>query len=386
MSAPDAPSHAAGPDESRFMRRALKIARKARGHVEPNPMVGCVIERGGQIISQGIHERFGSHHAEVNALRAAGSSARGSTVHVTLEPCPHFGKTPPCSRALIEAGVARVVVGTLDPHPERAGVGIAHLRQAGITVDMSPLNRPCRQLIAPFLKRSATGLPYVIAKWAATIDGSIATATGDSKWISSEKSRRLVHRLRSVVDAIIVGIGTALADDPLLTARLAHPPRTATRVVIDPDLRLPLTSQLVRTTAIAPLLIATASAQLGSQRYHHLLAAGAQIIGLPAATPTSRTLALEPLLRHLADAGATNVLLEGGGKTTGSFAQQNHLDELLIFVGPRLLGDSAACRPLLLNNPPTDIASAAQLRLVSARRLGPDALLRYHAGFNLSQV
>jgi diaminohydroxyphosphoribosylaminopyrimidine deaminase/5-amino-6-(5-phosphoribosylamino)uracil reductase len=171
------------------MQRAIRLARRGMGYVEPNPMVGCVIVKDEQVVGEGWHKRFGGPHAEVEALRAAGEASRGATVFVTLEPCPHFGKTPPCSRALIDAGVARVVIGTLDPHPDRGSVGVEQLEAAGITVERSPLEAQCIELIAPFLKRVNAGLPYVIGKWAATVDGAIATASGDSRWISSEASR-----------------------------------------------------------------------------------------------------------------------------------------------------------------------------------------------------
>ncbi|MDH3583092.1 MAG: bifunctional diaminohydroxyphosphoribosylaminopyrimidine deaminase/5-amino-6-(5-phosphoribosylamino)uracil reductase RibD, partial [Phycisphaerae bacterium] len=201
------------------MRRALKLARRGEGYVEPNPMVGCVIVQDGKVVGEGWHRRFGGAHAEVVALRQAGPAARGATVVVTLEPCCRQGKTPPCTGALIEAGVGEVVIGCLDPTPEVDGRGVGELEAAGITTRMGPLHEEATRLVAPFIKRTLTGFPYVMLKWAATVDGAIATGSGDSKWISGEASRRRVHQWRSRVDAILVGIGTVLADDPSLTAR-----------------------------------------------------------------------------------------------------------------------------------------------------------------------
>src|SRR5207253_7885382 len=213
-------------------RRALELAERGRGYVEPNPLVGAVVVHDGRIIGEGWHQRYGEAHAEVNALTAAGDAARGATLYVTLEPCCHHGKTPPCTDAVLRAGVQRVVAAMLDPFPQVSGKGADLLRAAGVTVDVGLCEAEARRLNAPYLKLLATGLPYVTAKWAMTLDGKIATRTGDSKWISNEASRRRVHELRGRMDAIIVGIGTALADDPLLTARPTGP-RTPARIVLD---------------------------------------------------------------------------------------------------------------------------------------------------------
>jgi len=241
------------------MKRALTLARRGAGAVEPNPMVGCVIVRDDRIVAEGHHRRFGGPHAEIDALRrlqAAGGNPHGATVYVTLEPCNHTGKTGPCSEALIEAGVGRVVIAALDPHPTSTG-GVRRLREAGVDVTVGVLEAHATELIAPFAKRIATGLPFVIAKWAATIDGATATHTGDSQWISNEQSRKHVHRLRGRVDAIMVGIGTVARDDPMLTARGVKVRRTARRVVIDPSLRIDETCNLVRSIDQAPLSIVT---------------------------------------------------------------------------------------------------------------------------------
>ena len=237
-----------------YMQRALELAALGRGSVSPNPMVGCVIVRDGVSVGEGWHQAFGGPHAEVHALRDAGDAAVGATMFVTLEPCCHHGKTPPCSEAIIKAGLKRVVVAVADPFPNVAGGGLQSLRAAGIQVDTGVLEDAASNLLAPYLKRQRTGKPWVIAKWAMTLDGKIATSTGSSKWITGEESRAFVHHLRGIVDAVMVGRGTADADDPLLTARPPGP-RQATRVVLDSTASLSSTSQLVRTAGETTVLV-----------------------------------------------------------------------------------------------------------------------------------
>src|SRR5437660_9299144 len=241
-----------------WMRRALELAERGRGYDEPNPLVGAVTVRDGQIVGEGWHQRFGEAHAEVNALAAAGEAVRGATLYVTLEPCCHFGKTPPCTEVVLRSGVTRVVAAMLDPYPQVAGQdpqfagqGTAILRSAGIQVDVGLGEREASRLNGPYLKLLATGRPYVHVKWAMSLDGKIATRTGDSKWISGKASRHWVHALRGKMDAIVVGGGTARADDPLLTVRPPGP-RTPVRVVVCGAHSLSLGSQLVRTARETP--------------------------------------------------------------------------------------------------------------------------------------
>ncbi|MBM3967904.1 MAG: bifunctional diaminohydroxyphosphoribosylaminopyrimidine deaminase/5-amino-6-(5-phosphoribosylamino)uracil reductase RibD, partial [Planctomycetes bacterium] len=233
------------------MRRALDLARRGKGFVEPNPMVGCVVVRDGKEIGAGYHQRFGGPHAEVHALeRFEPGTLNDASVYVTLEPCSHFGKTPPCADLLLKHRPARVVVAMQDPYPEVSGRGMARLRDAGIQVDQGVLEPEARLLNAPYLKLLETKLPWVIAKWAMTLDGAIATQSGDSKWITSEASRAFVHRMRSEVDAILVGSETALLDDPMLTVRIRDnvgPQRSPLRVVMDRRFRLPIASKLAQT-------------------------------------------------------------------------------------------------------------------------------------------
>lgn len=331
----------AATDETRFMAEALVLAEKGRGAVEPNPMVGCVLVNEGQIVGRGYHQRFGGPHAEIEALSDAGDAARSATAYVTLEPCCHQGKTGPCTEALIAAGVSRVFVGCEDPNPQVAGQGITALREAGVEVSVPVLAQRAKRLIAPFAKLMTTGRPWVIAKWAMTLDGKIATHTGDSQWISGEASRAVVHRFRGQVDAIIVGRGTADADDPLLTAR---PPgaRIATRIVLDSQARLASDSQLVRTASEAPVLVvATDSASA----YHRerLRSAGVEVLALDG---DQRGEQLDSLLDELGRRQMTNVLVEGGSGLLGSLFDQRLIDEVQCFISPKLVGGQTAPSPI----------------------------------------
>lgn len=365
------------------MQRAIRLARRGAGHVEPNPMVGCVILRGGRVVGEGWHRRFGGPHAEVQALRAAaaGAGARGATAVVTLEPCHHTGKTPPCTAALIEAGVTRVVVGSRDPHPAGGG-GAATLRRAGIDVVIGVRAEQAGELIAPFVKRTVEGLPYTILKWAATLDGATATASGDSQWISNDRCRRYVHRLRGRVDAILVGIATALADNPQLTARGVRARRIARRVVIDPRARLPLDSRLIATLDQAPLTLAIDQARLdrGGRKLDQLRERGVELVGLPPGKGRGDR-PLRPLLEHLAaEHAATNLLVEGGARTAGALVDQGLADEILAFIAPKLLADGTGLPPLRRPTNPARhrlIADCRGLKLLSLRRIDGDALARY---------
>ena len=315
------------------MTRALQLAARGRGCVEPNPLVGCVIVRGEQIVGEGFHARFGGPHAEVEALRTAGELARGGTLYVTLEPCCHFGKTPPCTDTVIAAGIARVVAAQRDPFAAVAGAGLRQLQAAGIQVDVGAGEEETRTLNAPYLKLLATGRPWVIAKWAMTLDGKLATRTGDSHWISNEASRAVVHELRGRVDAIIVGRGTVECDDPLLTARPPGP-RVATRVVLDSRATLAQDSQLVRTAQQTPVLVAV-SWEAASQDRERLAAAGCEVFVCDADTRAER---LRQLLNELGRRRFTNVLVEGGAEVFGEFFAAREVDEVHVFVAPKIAG------------------------------------------------
>jgi diaminohydroxyphosphoribosylaminopyrimidine deaminase/5-amino-6-(5-phosphoribosylamino)uracil reductase len=319
------------------MRRALELAVRGEGRVEPNPMVGCVIARGAEIIGEGWHRRFGQDHAEIEALRIAGDRAPGATLYVTLEPCCHQGKTPPCTRALLASGIGRVVVAQSDPFSQVHGGGIAELRAAGVTVEVGLLEAEARRLNAPYLKLVTFGRPWIIAKWAMTLDGKIATCMGMSRWISGPESRQLVHALRGRVDAIVVGRETANRDDPLLTARPPGP-RTAVRVVLDTAASLGDGSALVRTARETPVFVAVGSASTAANRMR-LDTAGCEVFVCPGDSPAAR---LDAILAELGRRRMTNVLVEGGGRLLGSLLDARQLDEVHVFVAPKLFGGAAA--------------------------------------------
>ena len=353
------------------MARAIALARKGEGRVEPNPMVGCVIVRRGRIIGMGYHRRFGGPHAEIEALRSCKESPSGSTVYVSLEPCRHFGKTPPCTDALIQAGVANVVAAVPDPNPHVSGGGAKVLRRAGIPVRFGVLVHEASELLAPFLTRARLGRPYVIAKWAQTLDGRLAATGGDAKWISGEASRRMVHRLRARVDAVLIGSGTALMDDPLLTAREVPVRRVAARVVVDRRLRLREASRLVRSIDEAPLLVFTSSGRASSSKAGRLKNRGVKVIGL---AESANGLSLKRCLGVLCDRGATNVLVEGGAETLSRFFSAGLVDEAWVFTAPRFMGGAAA--PAVVIQPGAKRVEDAFGTPVEVRRVGDDVLHR----------
>ena len=324
------------------MRRAVELAWRGQGHVEPNPMVGCVFtDADGAVIGEGYHQQFGGPHAEVVALDSLAVGVTPHTAHVTLEPCSHHGKTPPCADALIQAGVQRVVVGIEDPNPAVAGKGIARMREAGIEVTIGEGSELATHQLAPYLKGVQQGQPWVIAKWAMTLDGKIATTTGNSQWISNEASRAVVHQIRGRVDGIAVGLETALQDDPLLTARPAGP-RVAGRVVFDRKARLPLNGKLVQTIGDAAVIV-VAGVDAAASQVAALTSAGCQVIQIADGEP-------EPFvgsaLTQLHELGMTNLLVEGGSELFGSFMTGGHIDEVHAFIAPTLVGGQHAKSPI----------------------------------------
>lgn len=328
------------------MSLALQLATRGRGFVEPNPMVGCVVVEKDELLSSGYHHYFGGPHAEVDALsKCDPKRLADSTVYVTLEPCSHFGKTPPCVDLLLRLRPKRVVVAMQDPFSEVSGRGIQALRLQSIEVDVGVLGAQAQELNAPYLKRLAKGIPWVTAKWAMTLDGAIATRDQDSKWISNELSRGIVHQLRSGMDAVIVGIGTAIADDPLLTTRLpdgTRPARIATRVVVDRECRLSPTSMLVSSIAEGPVLVAC-SERAEPERVRNLRSSGCEVLMIPEPEVVS---SLEFTLRELGSRRYTNVLLEGGGTLLGHAFDRELIDQVHCFVAAKLAGGAKAMRPL----------------------------------------
>ena len=342
--------------------RALVLAARGLGAVEPNPMVGAVVVADGRIVGEGWHRRFGDAHAEVNALAEAGERARGGTLFVSLEPCCHFGKTPPCATAVIASGVRRVVVAMLDPFPKVAGGGVAILREVGIEVVVGVREAEARALNAPFLKRIATGLPWVHLKWAMSLDGKIATRTGDSQWISGVESRAVVHELRGRMDAILVGRGTVVADDPLLTARPAGP-RVATRIIVSASGELPAGCQLRATAREIPTLIFTENEAL----LRGWKDDGCEIVAM-AVSP-------EAILRELGRREMTNVLDEGGAGLLGSFNDAGLGDEVHAFIAAMLIGGRIAPSPIPGEGTQT-LANARRLIPMQTLSCGPDTYIQ----------
>jgi diaminohydroxyphosphoribosylaminopyrimidine deaminase/5-amino-6-(5-phosphoribosylamino)uracil reductase len=354
------------------MLRALRLAARGLGRVEPNPMVGCVIVKNSRIVGEGYHRRFGGAHAEVAALARAGSKARGATVYVTLEPCCHHGKTPPCTEALKAAKVGQVFAAMRDPNPLVAGKGIRSLKGAGLEIDEGLLLDEARELNAAYLKWETRGQPYVIAKWAQSIDGKIATHSGESKWISSEPARSWTHRLRGRMSAIIVGSETVLRDDPELTCRSGPLKRIAARVILDTRLRTPARCKLVRTARDVPTIIFTSRRAATTARARRLAVAGV----LTKPTPLrGKQISLKHVLRKLAGLGMSNVLIEGGGQILGSAFDQNLIDEAFVFIAPRLIGGSRA-PSALAGDGVSLIVHSHRLKGLGIRRVGPDLL--YH--------
>ncbi len=323
-----------------WMRHAIDVARRGQGAVEPNPMVGCVLIKDGQLLAEGWHEAFGQAHAEVNALKqVSGQDLSDVTMYVTLEPCSHQGKTPPCSQAVVQSGIRRVVIAMQDPFPQVDGSGITQLKEAGIEVTVGVANTEAQQLNAPYVMKQTQHRPWIIGKWAMTLDGKIATRSGSSQWISNEQSRAIVHNLRGRVDAVMVGHQTALDDDPQLTARPAGM-RTASRVIVASKPALSLESNLVTTAHNIPVIV-TAGPNADSSHIERLRDHGVDVC--ESATDES---ILPELLSKLAKQGCTNVLVEGGAGLLGSLLDQQMLDEAHVFIASKLVGSSVAPSPI----------------------------------------
>jgi diaminohydroxyphosphoribosylaminopyrimidine deaminase/5-amino-6-(5-phosphoribosylamino)uracil reductase len=351
------------------LRKALALAAGGRGRVSPNPLVGAVVVRGGEIIGEGFHAELGGLHAERAALADAarrGEDVAGATMYVTLEPCAHQGRQPPCSDAIAEADLARVVIASDDPTTKTAGKGPEQLRAAGIEVDFiddEEVALTARLLNQPFRKHGTTGLPLVVLKTAMSLDGRTATPAGASPWISGEESRQLVHVWRGECDAIAVGIGTVLADDPLLTARLGEA-RQPVRVVFDSAARLPLDSQLLATLDEAPLTVVHGP-EADHRRLEALLAAGAETILAAGGTPGERVAAA---LAELGRRGLTSLLLEGGATLAATFAAAGQIDEARVFVAPLLLGGPVPDVPVAaLQGGPTEAETVGEDTLIRTR-------------------
>ena len=356
------------------MRRALELAQRGLFSTDPNPRVGCVLVRDGQVIAEGWHERAGGPHAEVQALRAAGAAANGASVYVTLEPCAHTGRTPPCTQALIGAQVRRVVFASADPNPLVNGAGAAALRAAGIEVSEGLLAEQARLLNPGFFKRMVSGLPWVRVKLAASLDGRTALASGESRWISGEAARADVQQFRARSSVVLTASGTVLSDDPALNVRLPEAQRQPMRVVLDTELRTSPSARVYAGAAAAGGTVRVFTASRDAARRQAFERAGVSVDCVERAVGGG--LALEPLLRRLAELQANEVWVEAGARLAGALLREGLADELIVYLAPVLLG--AQARPLLQLPPIEALRTAPRLQFTECARIGADLRLTAH--------
>jgi diaminohydroxyphosphoribosylaminopyrimidine deaminase / 5-amino-6-(5-phosphoribosylamino)uracil reductase len=358
--------------DARHLRRTLELAARARGHTSPNPLVGAVVAKGERTIGEGFHTAPGSAHAEREALAACAEDPAGATLYVSVEPCCHTGRTPPCTDAIVEAGIARVVIGSDDPTPKAAGRGLGILRDEGVAVEVldGEVGEAARLLNQPFRKHARTGGPLVVFKSAMTLDGKVATRTGDSRWISGEASRARVHRWRAESDAVAVGIGTALSDDPELTARIEAVPRQPRRVVFDSEARLPPDSKLARSAGEAPVVLVCSRAA-SRTAVQALEAAGLDVIVASGGNEAAR---VRSALGELGARDVQSLLLEGGPHLAGAFLEAAEIDEVRVFVAPLLAGGREA-RTVVEGQGAEEIAVATRALATDVERIDDDVLI-----------
>lgn len=351
------------------MRRAIALAKKGGGFVHPNPLVGCVVVKDGQVIAEGYHEKYGEFHAERNALTRCKADTTGATLYVTLEPCCHYGKTPPCTDIIIEKGIAKVFVGILDPNPLVAGKGVKILQDAGIEVVSGLCEDEIREMNKVFLKYITTKRPYVIMKTAMTLDGKIAAHTGDSKWVTNAESRKAVHALRSELAGVVVGINTVLADDPMLNCRLDGRCHQPVRIVVDSKLRIPMNSQLVKTAKEYRTIIATSQAVISTEA---LISKGIEIVFCAS---NDNHVDINDLMDKLGAMGIDSLLLEGGGTLNAAFLEAGCVDELWAFIAPKIIGGAAAKTPV--SGKGIDLMSEAiNLHNIEIQNINGDILIK----------
>ncbi|HEX4733915.1 MAG TPA: bifunctional diaminohydroxyphosphoribosylaminopyrimidine deaminase/5-amino-6-(5-phosphoribosylamino)uracil reductase RibD [Thermoleophilaceae bacterium] len=365
-------SLAATERDHKHLYRAIELGARAQGQTSPNPLVGAVIVKGGKTIGEGYHEAAGHPHAERMALAACSVDPAGATMYVSLEPCAHHGRTPPCTDAIVEAKLARVVIASDDPSAKAAGRGLGILRDEGIKVDVASgdVAEAARLLNQPFRKHARTGRPLVLLKYAMTLDGKVATRTGDSKWISNEMSRARAHRWRAESDAVAVGIGTAIADDPLLTARVEGVGRQPQRVVFDAEARLPLDSRLVQSAAETPVLLICSRAAART-RVQALEAAGVEVCTVSGENESAR---VQAALDELGDRDVQQLLVEGGPHLAGAFFDAGEVDELRVFIAPLIAGGRTA-KPAVEGEGAETIAEAARGLHTTVERIDDDVLV-----------
>lgn len=352
-----------------YMRLALELARSAQGQTGTNPVVGCVIVKDGRIVGMGAHLKRGTEHAEIHALNMAGAQAEGATAYVTLEPCSHYGRTPPCAERLVREKVKRVVVAAVDPNPLVSGAGIAILREHGIETDVGLLAEQSMQLNEAFNKYIVTRRPFVTLKTASTLDGKIAAKSGDSKWITNEASRAYVHTLRHRHQGIMVGVGTILADDPELSTRLEVPALQPTRLVVDSMLRIPLTAKVLQSQDTNPTIVLTTAKSLEEKR-HRLESLGVRVI----VCGDGQAVDLGAAMDRLGEQEIGTILLEGGGTLNGAMLQQRLIDKIVLFFAPKIIGGANAPASFQFDGYDR-MADAVRLERLSIERFGDDVCM-----------
>ncbi len=363
-------------DDEKWMRRALRLAEKGRGRTSPNPMVGAILVKKDEVVGEGYHAKAGEAHAEIIALQRAKEDAKGATLYINLEPCTHYGKTPPCAPQVIKAGVKRVVIGMEDPNPLVRGKGIKTLKKAGLDVEVGILERECRRLNEAFCKYILEKEPFVILKVAATLDGKIATRGGESKWISGEDSRRFVHKLRDQVDGVLVGIGTILRDDPMLTTGIKGG-RDPYRIVLDSRLKIPEEARVIGDFPARVVIVATELAP--EEKIDRLAKKGVRIMTLPS---KEGKVDVKLCLSKLGEIGITSLLVEGGGQINGSFLDEGLIDKLLLFLSPKLIGDHKA-PGIFGGGGVSSLQEAIPLKEMKVKRIGEDMLLEGYLGWGI---
>jgi diaminohydroxyphosphoribosylaminopyrimidine deaminase/5-amino-6-(5-phosphoribosylamino)uracil reductase len=359
-------------EDALYMAEALHLAEKARGRTSPNPMVGAVVVKEGRLIGKGYHTKAGAAHAEIEAFQDAQESLQGATLYVTLEPCCMYGKTPPCTEAILRVGIRRVVAAMIDPDPRVNGKGFQQLREAGIDVEVGLLEHEARRLNEAFIKYTTTGLPFVISKFAMSLNGKITTKTGDSKYITNEASRAYVHRLRDQVDAIMVGIDTVLADDPLLTNRLPDAcGKNPQRIIVDTHLSMPLTAKIVKNVSEATTTIFTGE-HVDQQKVRQLRKNGVDIQTIT--YDTGKKLNLQRVFEVLGERKMLSVLLEDSAEINGSVFRHNLVDKVLVFIAPLIIGGKEARSPVE-GTGIEKLCDAIKLSQVTTQRFGEDILV-----------
>lgn len=354
------------------MQEALKLAEKGRGYTNPNPMVGSVVVQDGEIVGRGYHQKAGKPHAEIEALQEAGEKSRGATLYVTLEPCCHYGRTPPCVDRVLRAGIRKVVAAMQDPNPKVSGKGIQQLQRAGVEVQVGILAKEARQLNEVFIKYITTKLPFVLCKMAMSLDGKIATVGGESKYITHAQSREWVHRMRSELDAVMIGINTVLNDDPLLTTRLKdRPGRSPHRVIVDSKLRIPLEARVLDKDPVVKTLIFTLESASAEKR-KNLEAKGAMVF--PVKENESGRVVLHSVLEQLGRMEISSLLLEGGAEINASAFQESLVDKVVCFIAPQIIGGRTAPTPVG-GDGIVNLSKSILLHDIQTRMLGEDIMI-----------